>query len=219
MAVPSTIQSTTVSLTLHFAQGYIADPYVPAREELINIQKASGMNRSRSEAKRKQALEEYLRRQNMDMDDYQALEARATIPWYRDEHNEIVIPSHQFYGCLIEGAKNLSASQRPCDPNNLRHVIALSALTTGKKHQDGVYERLVMPKSGTGQPLSNQRALRKNPYIADFDAHGTLRFFVSDIPEPQRLIDFVAYCGQRIGVGASRKMGYGRFVITDTQID
>ena len=209
------MESQTIQFTLFFDKGYIADPYFPAKEELINIQKLSGMNRTRTEAKREQALKEYLRRQGISQEAYEALEERASRPWYRDQEGAIIIPSHQMYGCLIESAKTLSASQRPCDPANLRHILHVSDWDTGKEKEDGVYERLVMPKSGTGQPLSNQRALRKNPFIAKFTAHGTIGFFVNDIPEAQHIIDFVGYCGQRVGVGTSRKMGYGRFVIQD----
>ena len=212
------METITIHFTLWFQKGYIADPYFPEREELINIQKLSGMNRARTEAKREQALKEYLRRQEMSQDAYEALEKRALRPWYRDGDQHIIIPSHQFYGCLIEGGKTLSASQRPCDPDNLRHILQLSDWATGKDKEDGIYERLVMPKSGTGQPLSNQRALRKNPFIAQFHATGTISFFLSDIPDAQRITDFVSYCGQRVGVGASRKMGYGRYTIAEHQV-
>jgi hypothetical protein len=208
-------EKALVSLSLDFgiSKGYIADPYLPAREEVINIQKLSGMNRARSEAKREQALHEYLRRQGLGLDEYDALLARANEPWYR-QGSAIIIPSHQLYGCFIEGASTLSASQRPCDPGNLRHLLQVSDFDTGREKEDGIFERLVMPKSGTGQPLSNQRALRKNPYLADFVATGTLTWFLSDFPEVQPIVDFVAYCGERVGVGASRKMGYGRFRTT-----
>ena len=212
------METQIIVFTLSFVQGYIADPYYPEREELINIQKASGMNRSRSDAKREQALKEYLRRLDMTAEQYLDLEKLAQRPWYWNSAGEIVIPAHQMYGCLIEGAKTLSPSQRPCDPNNLRHILRVSDFATGKKQQDGVYQRLVMPKSGTGQPVSNQRALRKNPYIADFTATGRVTFFLSDIPDAQRLMDFVAYVGQRVGVGASRKMGYGRFTVEEALV-
>ena len=204
--------ATTLTFTLHVARGYIADPYYPEREEVINIQKSSGMNRAKSEAKREQNLREYLLRLGMTPEEYAALVVRANRPWYKNA-DEIIIPAHQLYGCFIQSAVMLSASQRPCDPNNFRHLIEVSDFATGKTKEDGVFERLVMPKSGTGQPLSNQRALRRNPYISNFDAHGTLTFYKSDFEEFKAIADFVGYAGQRIGVGASRKMGYGRFTV------
>lgn len=171
------------------------------------------MNRAKSEDKRQQSLRDYLQRQGMSMEAYLALEAAAKAPWYRNGTG-IIIPSHQFYGCLIEAAHTASATLRPCDPDNLRHVLEVSDLETGKDHEDGLFERLVMPKSGTGQPLSNQRALRSNPYIAGFEATGTLGYFPEDLrSEGQTLYEFLVWAGQRIGVGASRKMGFGRFKI------
>ena len=41
--------------------GYIAEPYWPEMYEYINITKESGMNRARSAANRRKALEEHLR--------------------------------------------------------------------------------------------------------------------------------------------------------------
>lgn len=171
------------------------------------------MNRTKSEDKRQQALKDYLQRQGMSPEAYLALEREAHEPWYRNGTG-IIIPSHQFYGCLIEACRNASATLRPCDPDNLRHVLTVSDLHTGKTTQDGLFQRLVMPKSGTGQPLSNQRALRENPYIADFTATGTLAYFSEDLrSEGASLYEFLSWAGQRIGVGASRKMGYGRFAV------
>lgn len=210
----------TMTLCLYFAERFIADPYWPEREELINIQKNSGMNRARSEQKREDALKEYLRRNGYTLEQYAELEQLCRRQFYTAADGTIIISSHQMYGCLIEAARNISASQRPCEPNNLRHVLRVSDLRTEKRQADGVFKRLVMPKSGTGQPLSNQRALRMNDYIEDFEATGTLRFFPEDIRNADELPDFLAYAGQRIGVGASRKMGYGRFVVkTCTLLD
>lgn len=207
-----------IDLTLAFDKGYIADPYVPAREQLINIQKISGMNRAKSEDKRQQSLKDYLQRQGMSQEEYLALERAAKEPWYRDASQAILIPSHQFYGCLIEAAGTATATLRPCDPDNLRHVLTASDLATGKGTHDGIFQRLVMPKSGTGQTLSNQRALRENPYIAHFSATGSLAYFEDDLREGgATLYEFLCWAGQRIGVGASRKMGYGRFLVQEWQ--
>jgi hypothetical protein len=203
----------TITISLKFEKGYIADPYFPAREQLINIQKVSGMNRAKSEDKRAQSLKDFLQRQGMSQEEYLALERAAKEPWYRNGQ-DIIIPSHQLYGCLIEACRNASATLRPCDPDNLRHVLDVADLHTGKTTHDGIFQRLVMPKSGTGQPLSNQRAVRENPYIADFTATGTLAYFPEDLRnQGESLEEFLAWAGQRIGVGASRKMGYGRFSV------
>jgi hypothetical protein len=205
-----------MSLTLHFPTKYIADPYWPELEESINIQKASGMNRSRSEQKRHQALADYLKRIGWSAEQYAALEHKAHLPWYRQdgEDSPIIIPSHQVYGCLIESCKNVSASLRPCDANNLRFVLQVSDLLTERRDKDGDYKRLVMPKSGSGQPLSNQRALRSNPYIENFTATGTITYSTEQVAHQGDTIeDFITWAGQFTGVGASRKMGCGRFTL------
>ena len=207
------------NVELYFEKGYIADPYWPELEELINIQKSSGMNRARSQEKRDEALKAYLLRIGMTMNDYRELEGLAQRPWYRenlsdDDSAEIIMTSHQLYGCLIAAAKGCSTTIRPCEPQNLRHVLNLSDFHTGKYHSDGVYKRLVQPKTGTGQPLSNQRMLRMNPYICEFSAKGKLSFFSEDLKEEGiYLQDFLNYAGQRTGVGASRKMGWGRYEV------
>jgi hypothetical protein len=205
---------TTISIALQFDKGFISDPYWPQREQLINLQKLSGMNRAKSEDKRLQSLRDYLQRLGMTMEAYEDLQRQAQEPWYRNGGAEIIIPSHQLYGCLIESARNATATLRPCEPDNLRHVLVVSDLATGKTTHDGIFQRLVMPKSGTGQPLSNQRALRENPYIAGFTATGTLAYFPDDLRnQGESLQEFLTWAGQRIGVGASRKMGYGRFTV------
>lgn len=207
-------------VALYFPKGYIADPYWPEREELINIQKASGMNRSRSEKKREEALADYLKKIGMPKDQYDELEKLAERPWYRkdlaDERSEIIVPNHHLYGCLIEAAKKCSSSLRPCEPENLRYVFQVSDFSTGKTSSDGIFKRLVMPKSGTGQPLSNQRALRMNPYIEDFVAVGHIGFYPEDVRENGKSVqDFLEYAGHRVGVGASRKMSFGRFILKE----
>ena len=79
-------------VTLYFPEKYIADPYFPEREELINIQKNSGMNRARSEQKREDSLKEYLRRNGYTLEHYALLErlARAAVLHCRRWHDHSV---------------------------------------------------------------------------------------------------------------------------------
>lgn len=176
------------------------------------------MNRARSEQKRDENLKEYLRRNGYTPEQYALLEQQARRPFYTQEDGTIIISSHQFYGCLIQSADTLSASQRPCDPGNLRHIMRVSDLVTNRRKPDGIYTRLVMPKSGTGQPLSNQRTMRSNAYIEQFTARGQIGFYPDDVHNVDELQDFLIYAGERIGVGASRKMGCGRFEVTEYKL-
>lgn len=210
--LPKVIQA---DVTLWFPRRYVAHPYWPEREILINLQKGSGVNLARTDEKRAQRLAEHLKRKGISMEEYHALEEAANREWYTAANGEICIPAHQLYGCLIEATNHLSASQRPCPPESFRHFLGLSDLWhTGKQCADGVFVRLVQPKNGSGQPLSNQRSLRQNAYIADFLATGILRWHEGDIHRPEELPDFVAWAGQRVGVGACRKMAYGRFQVS-----
>ena len=203
---------------LTFTQGYIAHPYWPELEKFINVQKESGTKRAKSEATRVKALNEYLKKKGLTMADLEALERRAVRPFYTaadvydTEHpeDEIVIPSHQMTAMLANGCDVASSSIKLCKVEQLRSLITAGHVWTGKTKADGVYSRFVVVKTGSGQVLSNQRSLRENPYIGKFT--GTLELtFSEDQLKPDKVRDFVSFCGSDIGVGASRKMGWGRF--------
>ena len=72
----------TYKLRLQFGR-YIGDPYWPARDRLINVQKSSGLNRARSASGRRKALEEYLQSTGHSLDWYEDLERQANEPFYR----------------------------------------------------------------------------------------------------------------------------------------
>ena len=211
-------------IELRFEKGYIAHPYWPARERLINITKESGTNRARSTANRLRSLNDYLAAHNISEDDYAALERQANRQFYTwsdrltppemDGHNpdEIVIPSHQLHGALAQACALATASLRIAKAEQLRVVLNVEDLGTGKYQPDGAWERFVTVTGGTGAKLSNQRALRSNEYIQKFTATGRLHFLESQ--EPERVQRFLEFCGRDVGVGASRKMSWGRFMVT-----
>src|SRR5262245_15097 len=211
-------------IELTFTRGYIAHPYWPELEKLINIQKESGTRRARSEEKRVKALRDYLTAHDMSTDDYERLQARAERQFYTfadvgDDNmmsgrpgDEITIPAHQLYGCLAQAADLASSAIRIARKEQIRTVVQISNVSTGKARSDGVWERFVQVKSGTGQTLSNQRALRSNQYLGPFVGNGFLQFS-EDIVPYRKMVDFVEFAGREIGVGASRKLGWGRFTI------
>lgn len=197
-------------LTLKF-DTYIAHPYWPEREELVNLQKSSGINRARSEDKRDKALMNYLEKQGLGLEYYQRLQKLAAREWYRldGDDSEIIIPRHQLSGTLVQACKSAPAGAR-FDDESLRSLVQLSDLKTGKKAADEVFRRFVLPKDGKGNPLSNQRALRTNEVIRNFEASGTIRFDTNDVKQ-KSLESLLSYAGKYVGCGSSRKMGYGRF--------
>jgi hypothetical protein len=202
------------SIALHFPKGYIAEPYWPERAQLIDIQKGSGLNRARSEANRRKALEEFLKRQGMTLSDYEALEKRAARPFYTNGSDEIIIPETQILSFLVATCDEVRSASRPCDPQQVRSRFIATDMPTGKTQADGIWQRFVTVSSGTGAKLSNQRGLRKSAYIADFSTSGTLTFDEGFV-DPATLRSALEWGGNFMGLGAARKMGWGRFALTD----
>jgi hypothetical protein len=203
----------TYRLAVHFPRGYIAHPYWPEMYQLIQIEKQSGMNRARSLENRRKCLDEWLRQNGMSFADYEELSRRAARPFYRlncSETSEIVIPQAQVEAMLVATCDTVRAASRPCPKDQVRSRILCSEWRTGKTEQDGVYERFAVVTAGTGKKLSNQRGFRSNPYIADFSAGGTLEIDDSYV-KPSVLENALRWAGQNVGIGASRKMGWGRF--------
>ena len=201
-----------VTLTVHFDK-FVSHPYWPEREQVIQIQKESGVNRVRSQTKREQALSTHLAKLGMSMEQYQELLRIADRPFHLNQGGRIVIPAHNLYGCFTQASDLATSSLRLASPEQIRTVLKTSEWVTTRSVQDAlVWTRFVVVKSGTGQALSNQRSLRENQYIEDFEALGTLQFSV-DILRPEKVRAFLEYAGLNIGVGASRKLDNGRFTI------
>lgn len=202
----------TYDFTLHFAKGYIGDPYWPELEKLINIQKQSGMNRARSSANRRKALEEYLGTIGMTLIEYEALERAAKQPFYRDAAGQIIIPELHVISFLVATCDQARSATRPCEPNQVRSRFVVTPWSTGKHAADGIWSRFAVVSAGTGAKLSNQRGLRESQYIADFEAQGSITFD-PEFVDPATLQRAFEWGGMFVGIGASRKMGWGRFVI------
>jgi len=172
---------------------------------LIEITKQSGVNRARSEANRRKALEEHLRSIGMTFDQYQQLERDAARPFH--VNGTIFIPSEKVMACLAN-ANSVAPSKLRLD--NLRVAVRASDFGTNKEKPDGVWERFAVVTSGTGAKLSNQRGLRRSHFICDFAATGTLDHDEGMV-KPDSLLALVRYAGHYVGIGSSRKMGWGRF--------
>lgn len=200
----------TFDITIYFPRGYIAHPYWPEMAKLIDIQKQSGMNRAKSSANRRKALEEYLRQNSMTLGDYERLEKLSSRPFYTDGNGLIIIPELHVISFLTATCDEARAASRPCQPEQVRSRFIVTDWTTGKSEPDGVWERFATVSGGTGQKLSNQRGLRSNPYIGPFEASGSITFD-QEFVEPKVLKQALEFGGMFVGIGASRKMGWGRF--------
>lgn len=190
--------------------GYIAHPYWPEMDRLINVQKESGLNRARSQANRRKALEEYLKSIGMTLAAYEQLVERANRPFHTDSSGLIIIPAEKVAAFLVSVTDQVRAAFRPCPPDQVRTRIIATDFITTKSEPDGVWERYAVVESGTGQKLSNQRGLRRSSYIRDFEAEGTLSVN-PDFVKPDVLRQALAWGGENVGIGAARKMGWGRF--------
>ncbi len=198
-------------LTLTFTRpGYIAHPYWPEMYRRIEIEKKSGVNRARTEANRRRALQAYLEDAGMTLDDYTALCARADRPFHVDAAGRIILPADKVLACLVNASAVAPAKMRI---PNLRTAVTASDFVTDKTKPDGMWERFAVVTMGTGSKASNQRGLRSNAYIADFTATGSLQV-EADMVEPRAVLALLAFAGRSVGIGASRKMGWGRFVVT-----
>ena len=192
---------------------YIAHPYWPEREKLINIQKESGLSRARTAQTRRKALDDYLASIDMTRAQYDDLERLASRPFYTSDEGVIIVPALHVVSMIVATCDTISARARPCAPNLVRTLIRPTGWHTAKTAPDGVWERFATVTSGTGQKLSNQRALRADPYIEDTDATGVIGIDETTI-RPDVLWKALTWAGTHVGIGAARKMGKGRFTLT-----
>src|SRR5579885_1806296 len=109
-----------LTIDLH---SFVADPYRPEREQVINITKESGTNRARSSANRRKALEEHLRSIGMTLAEFDALQKAADEPWDVDETGRIVIPRLNTVSMMVAMCDSIRAAQRPCPPEMVRTVL------------------------------------------------------------------------------------------------
>jgi hypothetical protein len=208
--------------TVRFTGRYIAEPYWPEQALCIDIDKQSGVSRARSEATRVKALDAELKKRGMTLDEFRKLQELAKRPFFtvadlpaaltnKHDPREIIIPADRMLACFVQACDEAPAAVRVAKPENLRSVLKLDPIFTGKLAPDGEWTRAVVPKKD-GKPLSNQRGSRTSLYIETFEARIAIRFSEAAVTE-KRLRDFVEWAGREIGVGAARKMNCGRFTV------
>ena len=149
---------------------YIGQPYWPEMDQLVTIQKVSGMNRARTTANANASLQQELEKRGMTLADYEALERQAHRPFYMEtvangDRPHIVIARGQVSGMLVAATDMIRAAGRPCPPDQVRTMIRATPWVTDRYEADGLWERYVVVSSGTGAKLSNQRGMRRNEYI------------------------------------------------------
>lgn len=215
-----------IRYTVHL-RSYIAHPYWPEMDKLVNITKESGMSRARSSANRRKALEEHLKQIGMTLSEYDDLEARANRPFHLDDERCVSVPKPNVEAMLVATCDTIRAAGRPCGPDQVRTVLHLSEWTTTARAEDAkLWERYAVVSSGTGAKLSNQRGLRRNYYVGAEPPIGepTPKVIATgsvglnpEMVKPDVLKHALEYAGEWVGIGASRKMGWGRFELMEWQ--
>lgn len=189
-------------------ESYIASPYWPELNDLVNIEKKAGLAFQRTEEKRLACIKGYLEKNGLDMDHYNDLKAKAARRWYRinpdDDSTEIVIPRHQLSGAMVQTC-NVSPSSviKTSMSANLRTLVRITDFLTGKTTHDEVFRRYVKGET------SNQRRYQEDFVIKNFVAKGVLTFD-PEIITTKTVIAMFKYLLENVGVGGCRKMGYGR---------
>lgn len=199
-----------MNITLHFPPpGYIEHPYWPEMYQRIEIDKKSGVNRARTDANRRRALESYLSEIGMTLKQYEQLIELSERPFHTDAQGRIIILADKMLSALTNASLVAPSKLRIA---NLRIALHASDFVTEKTEPDGIWERFAVVNMGSGAKASNQRGLRRNAYIENFTATGTID--VADgMVEPKAVVALLHFCGRVVGIGASRKMGRGRFLV------
>ena len=52
--------------------------------------------------------------------------------------------------------------------------------------------------------------MRRNAYVGAFTGELIIEFN-NALVDPKKVTDFISYAGRDVGIGASRKLGWGRF--------
>jgi hypothetical protein len=198
------------NIKVHFPHWYIGNPYWIEMYKMIEISKNSGMNRSRATQNKRKAIEEHLKLVGMTLADYGKLEELSKRQFHVDDAGQIIIPEDRVLSFIVSTCATARSAQRPCDPEQVRSRFKVTPWSTGKTKQDGIWSRFATVTAGTGAKLSNQRGLRENAYIGDFNATGSI-WFDPQFVRPDVMENAMKWGGQNVGVGASRKMGMGRF--------
>jgi hypothetical protein len=185
---------------------YIADPYWPETDDLINIQKKSGTNRAKSEAKRELALKSYLKQEGISPEEYTALVTKASRKWYTNDDGKVIVPRHHLAGMLVNAVCAAPAAVRgKFDRDSFRHYVRIGDFVTDRTGKDTVFDRYVKSDA------TNQRRRTISEVIEDVEAAGTVelhnKFKIKDLE------NILTFGLSETGVGACRKMGYGRGVI------
>lgn len=187
----------------------IYQPYTDARAEVITIRKTCGVDRARSETKRKLCLEQGLAKEGMTMADWEALNKEADTLW-KEVDGKPSIPRHWISGMLVAAISTLPKSARyGLTPENLRiHCRILGNWLVTSQTEVENFTRAIRNEA------SNQRRLQTDRVFEDVTLEGQISIIPPDDATPEDVITnyrrIFDYALRNNGLGGARKMGYGR---------
>lgn len=190
-------------------RSYIAHPFWDARNRVIEIEKKSGVNRQKSDEKRQAALKAECEKQGCTLADYERMKIEAAEQWYRKTDRRIYIPRHQVAGSIVQTiGESPKALRGLFTKDNFRALVEIGDFETNLTEPSGVFARFVKLEG------SNQRSFQTNEFIGryldegePFQAVGTVS---CDEKQVQTVKALLTAAVERVGIGAARKMGFGR---------
>lgn len=199
---------------------YIAHPFWPETNACIEIEKKSGANRQKSDDKRKAAIEAECERQEVTYEHYLEMKQLSKRQFYQREDGRIYIPRHQMSGALVQTIGGAPKSLRgPFTKDNFRALVQIGDFETELTERSGTFSRFVKLEG------SNQRSFQQNDFIGHyldagepFECAGIVNLPVSDEKTEQVVKSLFNVAVRDIGVGAARKMGFGRGEIKDWKL-
>jgi len=210
----------TVDASLLFDR-YIAQPYWPERNLLINV--AKQLHPKWNDTKKEQGINAALEKLGKTREEYNRALVRAERAFYtvNDKNpdqgdGEIIIPARQFLS-FVNHASMKAPKAIPKIPEKgltFRGIrfAGVEGFTTGKTKADAeIFSRFVKLEE------SNQRTLSESPYISDFTARATLRVSEAVI-SASNLRKLIEWGGSMLGIGAARPQGFGGFTVTNWDV-
>lgn len=200
-----------IAIALRFREsGYIAKPFWPERNDLINILK--DVHPKLSEAKKQQAINAACEKRGISLEEFRRIKEKAEQPFYtlNGRSSEIILPERVFKSFLNHVSQVAPKAIPRISEKGLTFIgvrVKDGHLVTGKTEADALrFDRFVKLEE------SNQRAFSSDLYITDFAASGIL-LIDPEVIEWTALRKLVEYGGRMVGIGGARPQGFGRFVV------
>lgn len=205
----------TVKVGLTFNR-FIMDPMTPDKQQVINVEKRSGVNRLKNEDKRAQAIRSQLKKEGISEREWEELKKRvAERQWFYNPDGFIYIPAYRMSAAFVEGLSNAPKSMAgPYTKDNFRSMVLVSDFVTDQKEPTGVFARFVRRESNMRDYQSHEflgryfRAGMAGEMIGKpFNAAGVIECDEKQVATVKDILEKVM---ADIGIGSARKMGFGR---------